>query len=185
MKLIKLLVGSVERLVIAAIILLVAGTWVVHKGISMIRSVNTASFTTKTVTLSLSGAGNETYTALNMSGMQPGANLYVGLTVTNGGSSDFAYNMVTTPSGDGSLTNDLSVGVVSLTGPSCSSSAYSSGVKVYPDQRGLAGAAVTGRPLSGNSSDYLCLHLQLPWAVPKSVTGSSAAATLDFTAQQP
>jgi hypothetical protein len=178
-----LLGGLKGKLIIGALVLAL-GWWGVHKGVAMFRSVNTASFTTSAVSLTLdSGTGGERYSALDMSHLAPGADLYVGLSVDNSGSSGMRYGMVTTPSGDGVLAKDLRIGVAAVSG-GCDAGAYAAGTRLYGEGQGLAGAVFTGRPLSPGAADHLCFHLKLPVTLPQSLQLESADATFDFTAQQ-
>lgn len=176
-----LLSNTKVRIVIAVLVLIV-GWRIVGKGVSLFRSVNTASFSTATISLSLdSSAGSEAYTSLDLTHLLPGADLYLGLTVRDAGGSDLTYGMVTTATGDGTLDKDLVVGVAAVSGP-CDAGAYPAGTTLYAEQRGLDSATITGRELASGNSDDLCFHLRLPSS--SAIGMKSASATFDFTAQR-
>lgn len=138
-----------------------------------------------TVGLALNSPDDEeAYSALTLTSVQPGANAYVGVTVANTGSSDFWFAMSSTASGDGGLDSDARIGVAAVPAGGCTSSGYAAGTSLYRDTRGLSAASVRAQPLAAGDSEYLCFHIQLPLAVPKSVQGRSAQDTLDFTAEQ-
>jgi hypothetical protein len=170
---------------VALVVLVVILGWMgVKKGIALFHSVNSASFTTPSVSLTLdTPTGNEEYSALNLTSLAPGANIYMGLTITNSGSSGFRYGMVTTSSGDETLDKDLRIGVAAVSS-GCNPGVYSAGTRLYSDRPGLDRAAFAARSLPSGSNDYLCFHLQLPLKLPGSLAFKSAAATFDFTAEQ-
>jgi hypothetical protein len=176
--------GKTARLVLG--VALIAGiSWVVHFAYTLYRTTNSVTVSPATVGLTLNSPdGEEAYTALTMTSMQPGANAYVGLTVANTGTADFWFTMSSTASGDGSLDHDLKVGVAVVPAGSCTPAGYPAGTSLQRDTAGLSGASIKPQPLAAGDSEYLCFHVSLPLAVPKSIQGRSAQATLNFTAQQ-
>lgn len=176
--------GNIARLALGIAVL--AGiSWVVHFGYNLYKTTNSVTVSPASVGLALnSPVGEEAIAAVTMTSMQPGANAYVGVTVANTGTSDFWFTMSSTPSGDGSLDRELRVGVAVVPAGNCTSSGYASGTSLYRDASGLSAASIRAKPLASGDSDYLCLHIQLPLAVPKSLQGRSAQDTLDFTAEQ-
>jgi hypothetical protein len=183
--LLKLIPGGKTARLVLAIGLLAGIAWVVHFVYTWYRSTNTVTVSPASVGLALNSPDDEeAYTALTMTGMQPGANAYVGVTVANTGTSDFWFSMSSTASGDGTLDGDLRVGVAVVPAGSCSASGYAAGTSLHRDARGLSAASVAAQPLAAGDSDYLCLHIQLPLAVPKAIQGRSAQDTLDFTAER-
>jgi hypothetical protein len=182
--LLKLIPGGKWARLALGIALLAGISWVVHFGYNLYRSTNSVSVSPATVGLALNSPdGEEAFTAMSLTSMQPGADAYVGVTVANTGSADFSFSMSSTPSGDGALDGDLRIGVAVVPAGSCTSSGYAAGTVLYRDARGLSGAAIGAQPLAAGDSEYLCIHVQLPVAVPQSVLGRSAQDTLDFTAR--
>jgi hypothetical protein len=170
---------------ILSVAVLVGIAWVVHFAYGLYRHGNSASFSAPAIGLAVNNeTGEEAYTALNLTNVMPGGNMYVGLTLANTGSSDLKYSMSATVSGDGSLASALQVGIAVITASSCSSSAYSAGTLLYSGARNLTRVAVSGEDLPPGSTEYLCFHVQMPWGLPNSLQGQSAAATLNFTAVQ-
>ena len=158
------------------------GWQLVNKAITMFRSVNTASFSIANVNLTVDGdTGNEDYSALDLTNLVPGANIYMGLTVTDTGTSDFRYGMVTTSSGDGVLAKDLRIGVTAVSG-GCDQGVYAAGTALSGERQRLDTAAFSGRMLAAGATDHLCFHIQLPLRLPSSLRLKSASATFDFTA---
>jgi hypothetical protein len=168
--------------VVIVVVVVVLGWTAVNKGISLFRSVNSASFSTASLSLTADDAtGGEAYSALDLTHLAPGADIYMGLSILNSGGTDFRYAMVTTSSGDGTLDKDLRVGVAAVAG-GCDSGAYSAGTKLYNDHQGLDRAQFTGRALASGASDHLCFHVRFPLKLPSSLGLKSASATFDFTA---
>jgi hypothetical protein len=183
--LLKLIPGGKTARLALGIALLAGISWLAHFVYTWYRTTNSVTVSPASVGLALNSADDEeAYTALTMTSMQPGANDYVGVTVANTGPSDFWFTMSSTASGDGSLDSDLRVGVAAVPAGSCTSSGYAAGTSLHRDTRGLSGASIAAQPLAAGDSEYLCLHIQLPLAVPKSLEGRSAQDTLNFTAEQ-
>lgn len=183
MKIVLGLLGNTKVRVGLAVLVVIVGWKLVGKGVSMFRSVNTASFSTTAVGLTLDvPEGNEAYSSLDLTHLLPGADIYLGLDVRDSGSSGVQYGMITTSSGDGTLAKDLVVGVAAVSS-GCDSEAYTAGSMLYPDHQGLDRAAFTGRALGSGSSDHLCFHVRLPLTVPGSLNAKSASATFDFSAE--
>jgi hypothetical protein len=181
----KLIPGGKTARLALGVALLAGIFWVVHWGYNLYRTTNSVTVSPATVGLALNSPDDEeVYSALTLTSMQPGANAYVGVTVANTGTSDFYFAMSSTVSGDGALDSDARIGVAAVAAGSCTSSGYASGTSLHRDARGLSAASVGGQPLAAGDSEYLCFHIQLPLAVPKSIQGRSAQDTLDFTAQQ-
>jgi hypothetical protein len=182
----KLIPGGNQARLVLGVVVLVGIAWVVHAVQGFFHRYNSASFSTGTVDLALStqGGSQDQLTAMSLSGMQPGADVYLGLSVVNTGSAGFRYNMIATPSGDGSLGKDLKIGVAAVPDSGCGASAYAAGTPLLRDVAGLSSASFTGRSLAASTTDYLCFHVELPSGFPSSLQGKSAQATLDFTAQQ-
>lgn len=175
--------GKKPRLVVAGSLLVVV-IWLAHGMAGMFGPGAAASFSTPTVLLALdSTTAEETYTALSLSGMTPGGDVYLGLTVTNTGLAGFRYSMSSTVSGDGALATNVWIGVVVTDGTGCGSADYTSGVPLMPDKPGLSEAVISGESLAASDSEYLCFRVQLPSASPASMRAMSAQATLDFTAE--
>lgn len=176
--------GKTARLALA--IALVAGiSWVVHYAYTLYQTKNSVTVSPATVDLSLNRPdGAEALATLTMTGMRPGADAYVGVTVANTGTSDFWFTMSSTASGDGILGTNLTFGMAVVPSGGCNASGYASGTALYRDARGLSVASVKPQPLAGGDSDYLCFHVQLPPGAAKPGQGSSADDTLNFTAQQ-
>jgi hypothetical protein len=183
--LLKLIPGGKQARLIIGIAFLAVIAWAVHVVLGYYHRYNSAAFSPGTVSLALnSPTGEAEYTALSLTGMMPGADVYVGLTVANEGSTTFKYSMTSTASGDGTLSKDIRIGVAAVAGNGCSSSAYSSGASLLRDTAGLSNASFSGRALPGAASEYLCFHARFPWGLPNSLQGRSAQATFNFTAQQ-
>lgn len=181
----KLIPGNKEARLVLGVVVLVAIAWAVHAVLGLFHRYDSASFSAGTVNLALNTpTGEDQITAMSLSGMQPGADVYVGLAVVNAGGAGFRYSMTTTPSGDGILDKDLMIGVAAVPDSGCGSSAYTGGTMLLRDVTGLWRASFTGRSLAASMTDYLCFHVRLPWGLPNSLQGRSAQATLDFTAQQ-
>jgi hypothetical protein len=180
----KLIPGGKKPRLILAGSLLVFVLWLVHGAKGMFGQGDTVSFSTPTVSLALdSPTGEEAYTALSLSNMVPGGDVYLGLTVTNTGAAGFRYSMSSTASGDGTLAKDLWIGIAVTDGTGCSSSDYSSGVPLMSDKAGLSQAVISGESLAASDSEYLCFHIRLPPGSPASAQAMSAQTTLDFTAE--
>jgi hypothetical protein len=183
--LLKLIPGGKTARLALGIALLAGISWVVHFVYTWYRHTNSVTVSPVTVGLALNSPDDEeAITALTMTGLQPGASAFVGVTVANTGTAGFWFTMSSTPSGDGSLGRDVRIGVVAVPAGGCTSSGYAAGTSLYRDARGLSGASLKPQPLAAGDSEYLCIHIQLPLAVPKSILGSSAQDTLDFTAEQ-
>lgn len=178
----KLIPGGKEARLVLGVVVLAGIAWAVHAALGFFHRYSSASFSAGTVDLALST--QDQLTDLSLSGMQPGADVYLGLSVVNTGGTGFRYNMIATPSGDGSLDKDLKIGVATVPDSGCGSSAYTAGTALLRDVAGLSSASFTGRSLAASTTDYLCFHVKLPWGFPASLQGKSAQATLDFTAQQ-
>jgi hypothetical protein len=180
----KLIPGGKKARLALGIVILAGISWVVHFVYTLYKTTNSVAVSPATVGLALNSPDDqEAYTALNLTSMQPGADEYAGVTVANTGSADFWFNMASTPSGDGSLGKDLLVGIAAVPVGSCSSSGYASGTFLHRDSRGLVNAAIGWQPLAAGDSEYLCFHVRLPPSLPKSIQGSSAQDTLNFTAR--
>jgi hypothetical protein len=164
--------------------LVVAGLWAYHWVNSFVNRINTASFETRTVNLALTQSADERYTALDVSNIWPGANIYTGLDVGNSGDATLRYSMASTPSGDSGLDTDLQVSIAAVQDGSCNAAAFASGMLLEREKGGLASAVIAGRPLAAGATDYLCFHLRLPVSVPRRIVDRDAQATLNFTAQQ-
>lgn len=181
----KLIPGGKEARLVLGVAVLVVIAWAVHTVLGLFHRYDSAVFSTGTVDLAVNTqTGEEQITAMSLSGMRPGADVYLGLSVVNTGSTGFRYSMTATPSGDGSLGEDLRIGVAAVPDGGCGSSAYAAGTVLLRDVGGLSRAAFTGRSLASSTTDFLCFHVKLPWGFPVSLQGKSAEATLDFTAQQ-
>jgi hypothetical protein len=169
---------------ILGVAILVAIAWVAHVAFGLFRHVNSVALSSATVGLALNRPnGADAYTDLSLSNVQPGADIYVGLTVANTGSSDFRYSMSSTPSGDAKLARGVRIGIAAVSSGDCGSAGYAAGTPVLRDTAGLARASVGERSLPASSSELLCFHLRLPWGLPTSLEGQAAADTLNFTAQ--
>jgi hypothetical protein len=169
---------------ILGVAILVAIAWVAHVAFGMFRHVNSAALSNATVGLALNSPnGEDAYTDLSLSNVQPGADMYVGLTVANTGGSDFRYSMSSTASGDAKLARAVRIGIVVVASGGCGAAGYAAGVQVLRDAADLDRASIGVRALPASSSEYLCFHLRLPWGLPNSLQGQSAADTLNFTAQ--
>ena len=181
----KLIPGGKTARLVLGIALLAGISWGVHFVYTWYQRTNSVAVSPATVGLALNSPdGEEAFTALSLTSMQPGADDYVGVTVANTGTADFSFSMSSTPSGDGTLDRDLKIGVAVVPAGGCTSSGYAAGTPLYRDARGLSGATVRAQPLAAGDSEYLCFHVQLPVAVPQSILGRSAQDTLNFTAQQ-
>ena len=181
----KLIPGGKTARLVLGIALLAGISWGVHFVYTWYQRTNSVAVSPATVGLALNSPdGEEAFTALSLTSMQPGADDYVGVTVANTGTADFSFSMSSTPSGDGTLDRDLKIGVAEVPAGGCTSSGYAAGTLLYRDARGLSGATVRAQPLAAGDSEYLCFHVQLPVAVPQSILGRSAQDTLNFTAQQ-
>jgi hypothetical protein len=183
--LLKLIPGGKTARLVLGVALIAGISWVIHFVYTWYTSTNSVTVSPATVGLAVNSAdGEEGYTALTMTGMQPGANAYVGVTVANTGTADFWFTMSSTASGDGSLDRDLKIGVAVVPVGNCTSLGYAAGTSLEHDTRGLSRASIKAQPLAAGDSEYLCFHVALPLALPKSILGRSAQATLNFTAEQ-
>jgi len=183
--LLKLIPGGNKARFAVGVALLVAIAWAVHAVFGVIHRYNSGSFTTGTVDLALNTQNEEDqYTALNLNGMMPGGDVYLGLSVVNTGAGGFRYSMSAAPSGDGTLDKDLRISIAAVPASGCGSSAFTAGTSVLRETAGLSRAAISGRSLAGNTTEYLCFHVRLPFGVPNSLGGKSAQATFNFTAQE-
>jgi hypothetical protein len=162
----------------------VLGFWAYHWVSSFVHRIDTASFETSTVSLALTQAGEEGYTALDINNVWPGANIYTGMDVDNSGGAAFRYSMVSTASGDSGLDGDLRVSIAAVQDGSCDASAFASGMLLEGERAGLSSAAIAHRPLAAGATDYLCFHVRLPLTVPRKILARDAQTTLNFTAQQ-
>ena len=144
-----------------------------------------SSFSTGSISLTLnSQTGEAQFTDLSMSDMKPGDEMYAGLAVGNAGTIGFKYSMSTAQSGAEDLADALRIGIVAVSGNSCTASEYKSGTSVYAETAGLSNAAISGQGLPAGHSAYLCFHVQLPSDAGSTMQGESADATFNFTAQQ-
>lgn len=181
----KLIPKGKEARLVLGVVVLVGIVWAVHAVLRFFHRYNSASFSAGAIDLALNTqTGEEQITAMSLTGMQPGADVYLGLSVVNTGSTAFRYSMTATPSGDGDLGDDLKIGVAAVPDSGCGSAAYAGGSAVLRDVAGLSRASFTGRSLAASTTEYLCFHVTLPWGFPSSLQGKSAQATLEFTAQQ-
>lgn len=181
----KLIPGGKEARLVLGVALLVAIAWAVHAVLGFFHRYNSASFSASTIDLALNTqTGEDQITAMSLSDMMPGGEVYVGLSVVNTGGTAFRYSMTATPSGDGTLDKDLRVGVAAVPDSGCGSSAYAGGTTLLREVAGLSRASFSGRLLAASTTEYLCFHVRLPWGLPTSLGGRAAQATFDFTAQE-
>ena len=175
--------GKAARLVLLAA--MVVGGYLAYRWVSsFVNRINTASFETPAVSLALNQTADAGYTALDISNIWPGANIYTGLNVANTGGAGFRYSMVSTPSGDGGLDADLRVSIAAVQNGGCNAAAFAGGMLLERERAGLGSAALAGRPLAAGATDYLCFHIRLPLTLPRRILDRDAQATLNFTAQQ-
>ncbi len=139
----KLIPGGKTARLVLGIALLAGISWGVHFVYTWYQRTNSVAVSPATVGLALNSPdGEEAFTALSLTSMQPGADDYVGVTVANTGTADFSFSMSSTPSGDGTLDRDLKIGVAVVPAGGCTSSGYAAGTPLYRDARGLSGATV-------------------------------------------
>lgn len=150
--------------------------------------VTSGDFSTASIELEANGqTQSTTFSALGKTDMEPGDEVYAALQITNAGTTDFVYGMTTTASGDSTLAAALTIGVakVSDSGSCTDASDFSAGTDIVTDSTtGLTNATFSDRSLSAGASEYLCFHVQLPSGASDSLSGKSASAVFDFTAQK-
>src|ERR1700677_3958123 len=162
-----------KRIIAAGVVAAIPGLAACSSG----GQADAASFSTGSISLTLnSQTGEAQFTDLSMSDMKPGDEMYAGLAVGNAGTIGFKYSMSTAQSGAEDLADALRIGIVAVSGNSCTASEYKSGTSVYAETAGLSNAAISGQGLPAGHSAYLCFHVQLPSDAGSTMQGESADA---------
>ena len=149
-------------------------------------TVTGVTFTAGTIDLKVNNQDTVTgYTTLNISNMVPGNSVAAVLAVKNSGTAPLKYTATSSATNGDSknLRGNLTVKVTgdsSVTGSS--PSATCSGSALSGTGSGLNGGLVTtGRLLSSNASENLCIQVTLPSSAASSLQGATTDVTLTFT----
>ncbi len=150
-------------------------------------------FTTGTLTLGI----DPTTAMFTVSGMAPGAVVYDGLEVTNGGSLELRYAMTTTPDNSSALDEQLDLTIDVVTGPGTDGIWYTSddvvGENIYgPDGQlsvGSFGDPAQGedegdRTLAPETSERLRFKVTLPLETGNDYQGTTCTVAFVFNAEQ-
>ena len=149
-------------------------------------SVTGITFTAGTIDLKVNNLDTVTgYTTLNISNMVPGNSVAGVLSVKNSGTAPLKYTATSSATNADSknlrggltvkVTGDSSVSGSSPSG-TCSGSALSGTGSALN-----AGLVTTGRLLSANASENLCVQVTLPSSAASALQGATTDVTLTFT----
>lgn len=138
----------------------------------------TATISTGSIDLRLGAAGVDNdpveTASFTIDGMVPGTTKDQPLPVSNVGTVPITYEMTTTASG--ALASELRLRVyASGSGGSCAGAPIADGLPI-------TAASFADRSLAAGGSERLCLRVTMPEDAPSSVHGTSATATMTFTA---
>jgi predicted ribosomally synthesized peptide with SipW-like signal peptide len=149
-------------------------------------TVTGVTFTAGTIDLKVNNQDTVTgYTTLNINNMVPGNSVAGVLTVKNSGTAPLKYTATSSATNGDSknLRGNLTVKVTgdgNVTGSS--PSATCAGSALSGTGSGLNGGLVTtGRLLSSNASENLCIQVTLPTSAASSLQGATTDVTLTFT----
>jgi len=149
-------------------------------------TVTGITFTAGTIDLKVNNQDTVTgYTTLNISNMVPGNSVAAVLAVKNSGTAPLKYTATSSATNGDSknLRGNLTVKVTgdsSITGSSPSATCAGSALSGTGSALN-GGLLTTGRLLSSNASENLCIQVTLPSAAASSLQGATTDVTLTFT----